>query len=499
MKIFTKRILIGLTILQAACYGFTASEISVTSEKQHAAKPNILFIFADDLRADALGYAGNTIIQTPNIDQLAASGTHFKNCYVMGGHHGAICAPSRAMLMSGKSLFHVYDKLDGVHTMPQHFAENGYETFGTGKWHNGAETFEASFQKGKTIMLGGMSDHFKVPVCDLDANRKLGKPVVKGFSTDIFTESALSYLDEYAKGSRKNPFFCYVAYTAPHDPRSPREDYIGKYPEKDIPLPGNYKPVHPFDFGDAQVRDENLAPWPRTPEIIKATLSDYYGLISHLDARIGDLIQSLKEKGLYENTIIVFAADNGLAVGSHGLLGKQSLYEHSMKVPLILTGPGIPKNSATDALVYLFDIFPTLTTVACLPEPERIDGKNLSDVISGKSAQVRESSFTAYRHLVRAVRDQEWKLIRYPNRDYTQLFNLKKDPLELENLAGKPAYRKQEERLKKRLIRWQQQTGDTVAYTAKTILPMQYKPEQFERTMDQQQPVYTQKKYWDKR
>lgn len=498
MKLLTKQFAGLAAILLIVLTGFSAFRTIKNKHVQPVRKPNILFIFADDLRADALGYAGNKVIKTPNIDQLAKSGVSFSNCYVMGGHHGAICAPSRAMLMSGKSLFHVYDVLDGVHTMPQHFAENGYQTFGTGKWHNGAKAFEASFQKGKTVMLGGMSDHFKVPVRDLDVNGKLGEAVIKGFSTDIFTESALSYLDEYVKSDRSNPFFCYVAYTAPHDPRSPREDYIGKYPEKDIPLPGNYKPVHPFDYGEAQVRDENLAAWPRTPEAIKSTLSDYYGLISHLDSRIGDLIQSLKNKGLYENTIIVFAADNGLAVGSHGLLGKQSLYEHSMKVPFVITGPGIPENRKSEALVYLYDIFPTLASEAGLPDPEGIDGKSLMNIISGKSAGVRESSFTAYRDLIRAVRDTEWKLIRYPNRDYTQLFNLKKDPLELDNLSGKAQYRQKEESLKKLLIQWQHETGDTIAYTAKTILPMKYEPEKFERTMDKSQPKYTQDKYWKK-
>ncbi|KAA0992300.1 sulfatase-like hydrolase/transferase [Dyadobacter aurulentus] len=496
MKIFTLQSGSWAAIFFAAFIALSAFVAFKKADEKQATRPNILFIFADDLRADALGYAGNTVVETPNIDLLASSGVQFLNCYVMGGHHGAICAPSRAMLMSGKSLFHVYDVLDGVHTMPQHFAENGYQTFGTGKWHNGAKTFEASFQKGKTVMLGGMSDHFKVPVRDLGSDGKLGEVEVKGFSTDIFTGSALSYLDEYAKGDKSSPFFCYVAYTAPHDPRSPREDYIGKYPEKDIPLPGNYKPVHLFDYGEAQVRDENLAPWPRTPEVIQATLSDYYGLISHLDTRIGDLIRSLKDKGLYENTIIVFAADNGLAVGSHGLLGKQSLYEHSMKVPFVITGPGIPENRKSDALVYLYDIFPTLAAKTGLPNPDHIDGKSLAAVISGESTGVRESSFTAYRNLIRAVRDKEWKLIRYPNRDYTQLFNLKKDPLELDNLSGKPQYRAKEESLKKLLAQWQQETGDTVAHTAKNILPMKYEPEKFERTMDKNQPRYTQDRYW---
>jgi arylsulfatase A-like enzyme len=491
----TARWFVGAVCLVSLMLGSLAYK---QSTKQAAKRPNVLFIFADDQRADALGASGNKIIKTPNIDQIAKNGTRFANCYVMGGHHGAICAPSRAMLMSGKSLFHVYDVLTGIHTMPMHFAENGYETFGTGKWHNGAETFEASFQKGKSVMLGGMSDHFQVPVRDLDAKRKLGGPVTKGFSTDIFTEAALSYLDEYAKGEKNNPFFCYVAYTAPHDPRSPRTDYIGMYPDKSIPLPGNYKKYHPFNYGEMQVRDENLAAWPRSPEIIQATLADYYALISHLDAKVGEVIKSLKDKGLYENTIIVYAADNGLAVGSHGLLGKQSLYEHSMKVPFIIAGPGIPANKVSDALVYLYDIFPTLASLTGLPKPEAVDGLSLSEVISGKSKGVRESLFTAYRHFVRAVRDREWKLIRYPERDYTQVFNLKKDPLELDNLAGKPAYRDKEEQLKNLLIQWQKQTGDTLSYTAKTVLPLDYDPEKFERTMDKNQPKYTQDKYFKK-
>ena len=137
------------------------------------AHPNVLFFFADDQRADALGCSGNPYVKTPHIDNLAETGVRFSNTYVMGGHHGAICAPSRAMLMSGKSLFHVYDVLDGVKTMPQHFAEQGYETFGTGKWHNEKSAFEASFQQGKNVFLGGMSDHFLTPVRTLGEDGKL--------------------------------------------------------------------------------------------------------------------------------------------------------------------------------------------------------------------------------------------------------------------------------------------------------------------------------------
>ncbi|NLA49099.1 MAG: sulfatase-like hydrolase/transferase, partial [Bacteroidales bacterium] len=120
--------------------------IPVVSCRKDDCKPNVLVIFADDQRADALGCSGNRHIRTPNIDNLAENGVRFLNCYAMGGHHGAISAPSRAMLLSGKYLFNVYDKLDGVRTMPMHFADHGYNTFGTGKWHNEKSAFEASFQ-----------------------------------------------------------------------------------------------------------------------------------------------------------------------------------------------------------------------------------------------------------------------------------------------------------------------------------------------------------------
>ena len=472
------------------------SKETTEEKKESRSKPNILFLFADDQRADALGCAGNTYIRTPNIDKLAENGVRFINCYVMGGHHGAISAPSRAMLMSGKNLFHVYDRLDGVHTMPMHFAENGYETFGTGKWHNGAKSFEASFQKGENVFLGGMADHYQVPCQNMGPDRKLGEMVKKGFSTDLFADAAIGYLDSYARGKREKPFFCYVAFTAPHDPRSPRKDYIGMYPDGSIPLPGNFKALHPFEFDDLNIRDETLAPWPRTPEIIQESLSDYYALISHLDRRIGDIIETLKKYGLFDNTIIVYAADNGLAIGSHGLLGKQNLYEHSTKVPLIISGPGIPKNEVRDALVYLYDIFPTLTDLCSLPAPEDVDGKDFVSVIKGKEKEVRSSLYTVYRNTVRAVRTDEWKLIRYPQRNYTQLFNLKQDPLEIDNLAALPENKTKVDEMVALLKKWYTLTNDTATMNPKTILPLEYDYKKLRQIPDKLQPEYILKKYF---
>ncbi len=194
----------------------------------------------------------------------------------------------------------------------------------------------------------------------------------------------------------------------------------------------------------------------------------------------------------------MYAADNGLAIGSHGLLGKQNLYEHSMKVPLIISGPGIPEGRVSGALVYLYDLFPTLSSLCVLPQTDGVDGKDITPVIKGSAEAVRNSLFTVYRNTVRAVRTDEWKLIRYPQRDYNQLFNLKQDPLELNNLAYKPENQPKVKELLGSLIKWQAETGDTAVLTSKTILPMEYDPSVYKQKPDQWQPEYTLKRYFSK-
>lgn len=486
--------LLIFTVLAFSLSSFAQQK--ATSKKPTSKKYNILFLFADDQRQDALGCYDNPYIKTPNIDKLASLGVRFTNNYVMGGNKAAICAPSRAMMMSGKSLFHVYDKLDGVHTMPMQFAENGYETFGTGKWHNGVATFEASFQKGDNVFVGGMANHYETPVRNLNVERKLSTPVKKGFSTDLFADAAINYLNNYAKGMKDKPFFCYVAFTAPHDPRSPRPDYMDMYPPSSIPVPKNFMPLHPFEFDDLNIRDETLAPWPRTQEVIQESLSDYYSLVTHLDNRVGDIIETLKKQGLYENTIIIYAADNGLSIGSHGLLGKQNLYEESVKVPLIISGPGIPKNQVSDAMVYLYDIYPTLTDLCGLPAPNGIDGLNFSKVLTGKQKETRNSLYTAYRNTARGVRNEEWKLIRYPQRDYIQLFNLKNDPNELTNLATLQENKGKVEEMMALLDKWYVFTNDTANMHPTTILPLEYDYKKLIQKPDSNQPKYILDKYF---
>lgn len=468
--------------------------LSLSIKNVEDQKPNILFLFADDLRSDALGIYGNKMIQTPHIDSLAQQGSRFTNTYVMGGHHGAICMASRAMLMSGKQLFNVYDRLNGVNTMMMDFAKAGYTTFGTGKWHNEKEAFEANFQLAKNVFLGGMADHYNVKVRDYKEDGTLGEPEIKGYSSEIFANSAIDFI-ETQKNSRA-PFFCYVAFTAPHDPYSPPTDFIDFYSDSTIAIPENFLPLHPFQFDHLTVRDENLTDWPRNPEVVKKILADYYGIITHLDQQIGRIISILKKSGKYENTIIVFLADNGLAVGSHGLLGKQSLYEHSIKVPFIIKGPGIPENKILDAFSYIHDLYPTLAELTGIKVLGNVDGKSLVPVINGSTTQVRESLFAAYRNTVRSVRKDNLKLIQYPQLNYTQLFDLKTDPFEKNNLADDPNFLDAKEMLMNLLLNNQSIANDTVSLVSEFPQSKEYNYDTLIRKPDQWQPDYILKKYF---
>ena len=470
--------------------------MAVMSMVRAQTPPNILILFADDQRADAFGAAGNPYISTPIIDRLSALGTRFTQAYCMGGHHGAICAPSRAMLMSGRQLFKVYDRLNGVLTMPMWFGEHGYRTFVTGKWHSEKEALAAGFQEAKSVFFGGMDDHFRTAITDKLPDGSFSPTREEGFSTRVFADALRGFLQSYADSDRSRPFFAYAAFTAPHDPRSPDSAYLGRYPQNGLPIPPNFLPVHPFNIHDMQVRDENLGAYPRTPEMIRGQLADYYALITQLDDEIGRIFRQLERDGLMENTIIVYAADNGLSLGSHGLLGKQDLYEHSMRVPLIMKGPGVLANASRDAMVYLLDIFPTLCDLAGLPKPDSLYGTSLLPVLTGAQKEVRNSLFTAYRSNVRAVRDGRWKFIRYPHLHFSQLYDLQSDPWELNNLAGKPEFSTDENRMLQLMQQWQKELEDPHPFTQPVKESGAFDPSTFPRQPDPHQPPYVLERYF---
>jgi arylsulfatase A-like enzyme len=310
----------------------------------------------------------------------------------------------------------------------------------------------------------------------------------------MFADAAIEFL--HSDDARK-PFFAYVAFTAPHDPRQPPQAYREMYYRDLPPLPPNFLPQLPFDNGAMRGgRDENLGAWPRTEAMIRDQLAEYYGLITHMDEQIGRILAALEQSGHADHTIIIFAADNGLALGSHGLLGKQSVYEHSMHVPLVFAGPGIPRGKSTRAFTYLLDVFPTLCDVTGITPPSGLEGESLRPLWEGKKARVRDSVFLPYLEIQRAVRDERWKLIAYPKIGHLQLFDLQKDPHETTNLIDRPQSAEHVSRLMKLMKRWQARVGDTLELPSQNRQPPAVDLTGLQRKPDQWQPDWIVKKYF---
>lgn len=450
-------------------------------------KPNILFLFADDQSAGTIRALGNQEIITPNIDKLVNSGVSFDNAYIMGSFSSAVCSPSRAMLMTGRNLYGI-DKQDGNalilesnETLPETLRKSGYQTFGTGKQHNGKEVFARGFTDGDEIFFGGMADQWNIPVYHFDATGKYNKkmPVIKNpaannlieyregcdhimagkHSSEMFSDATIEFLK---RRDTKKPFFAYVAFTAPHDPRSMPKEYEEMYEKEKISMPPNFLPNHPWDFGEYKVRDEVLAQFPRTILEVKTNLRDYYASITHLDAQIGRIIEALKKSGEYENTIIIYAADNGVAIGQHGLFGKQNLYECSINVPFIISGPNIPKNQRNNALCYLYDVFPTICDLLHIETPKTVQGKSFVSSIKDNKP-FRESLIYGYKEYMRGYRKEDYKLIEYfvKGERHSQFFNIEQDKFETKNLLDVNRTSSKYSEMKKEMIQEMKKVNDT--------------------------------------
>ena len=409
---------------------------------------NVVLLYTDDQRYNTIAALGNDEIHTPNLDWLVQNGTSFTHAHTMGGQHGALCAPSRSMLMTGRPLFRLLETGDRIpedHTMmPEVLAEAGYTTFATGKWHNDKASFARAFQMGDHIFFGGMhwpnvGGHESPLLHEFDSTGTYpteARRPVEGYSSTLYADAAINFLNHMSDADR--PFLAYVSFTSPHDPRTPPAPFDTMYTPESVSLPPNYLPEHPFDNGELRVRDENLREHPRTEAIVREELALYYGMISELDAQIGRIIDALRENDQLDHTLIIMAGDNGLAVGSHGLLGKQNLYEHSMRVPMVFVGPNIPANTQRDALVYVFDVFPTVASLLGLSVPATVEGADLQPFMADADLPGRDAAFYAYRNEQRGIRTKDgWKYLQYEvNGTHTeQLFDLNSDPHEITNLA----------------------------------------------------------------
>jgi len=469
----TRREMLRLTALATTVAATGVSQMRGQTEPAASAprvrRPNILMIVADDHRHDVLGAMGDGSVISPCLDRLAAQGTAFTHAHQMGGKFPAVCVPTRGSLLTGCTTYRAMTNLqdniiqpDRV-TLGEHLGANGYHTQIVGKWHNDFKSLNRTFAQGDSIFLRGLaSNQYKLRLHRYDPTGVYGKNTVfyaPKFSTDHLSDRAVDFLQNYKEDK---PFFLYTAFTAPHDPRTPPHEAAKLYRPDFVTLPENFAAEHPFDNGELKIRDEDLAPHPRTPARIRRELASYYGMVSNLDAGIGRILAALEASGQAENTIVVYTGDHGLALGQHGLMGKQNLYDHSLRVPCLMRGPGVPANLRSDALIYSWDLFPTLCDLTGIPTPAGLDARTLMPVLRGETAIHRTQIHALYRDFQRMVKNDRWKLIEYAvgSERHTQLFDLKADRWEMHNRVDDPTAAGPLAALRGELRRWQVAVGD---------------------------------------
>ncbi|MCC5850116.1 MAG: sulfatase-like hydrolase/transferase [Verrucomicrobia bacterium] len=452
--------------------------------------PHILMIQTDDQRFDTISALGNPEIDTPNLDRLVRGGTAFTHAHNLGAMHEAVCIPSRAMMLTGRTLFSLEgrgQRIPPEHiALPEWFRAHGYTTAQVGKWHQDRTAHARCFSTGSRIFgfkekegwYEACNGHWHIPVHDYDPQGGYDpdggfhdpplEPFAAPFETckrngrhsaEVFTDAAVDFLRNYpatAEARDGKPFLLYLSHIAPHDPRQYPERFKERYNADTVTLPPNFAIEHPFDNGELLVRDELLEAHPRRPERIRQHLADYYALIAFVDEQVGRVLDALEASGQADNTIVVFFADHGLAVGQHGLMGKQNLYDHSLRVPLIFRGPGVPENQRAHTLCALADLFPTLCDLTGQDVPESVEGRSLAPAMRDPGHAVRDLLHFAYKDVQLAVRMDGFKRIGYQVKGVhtVQLFDLERDPYETCNLADDPVHRETLERLGRELDRW---------------------------------------------
>jgi Arylsulfatase A and related enzymes len=466
-------------------------------------KPNILVIITDDQTYESISSINATEVHTPNMDRLVKNGTTFTHAFNQGSWSGAVSVASRTMLITGANVMNAQKInnciVEWARTVPDDQSmqaklwgevmnEAGYDTFITGKWHNTNESLLRSFATGTAVAAGfyettdennsknfaysrpngskwtpwntDYKGHWSPRVKDVVTNNGTKQItesyVVNKHTSELFADEAISYLGK----EHENPFFMYVAFNAPHDPRQSPKEFVDMYPQQEIKIPSNFLPNHPFDIGITNERDELLAPYPRTKEAVRLHRQEYYAIISHFDRELGRILDKLENSGQVENTYILFTSDHGLAVGMHGLMGKQNLYDHSIRMPLIIAGPGIKKNYKVDKMVYMQSLFATTCDFAGIKVPDTVDFQSLYPLLKDNERGGEKYIFGYFRHLQRMIRSEQYKLIVYPEINQVQLFDLLSDPYETINIADNPDYKEIKSELINALIEKQKELGD---------------------------------------
>lgn len=465
-------ILVGVVLGSVAC---SAQKVVA----QVPEKPNVLFIFADDFAYDCIAAMGNDQIKTPHLDKLVHGGTTFTHAYNMGSYSGAVCIASRMMLNSGRfvwtsqKLHNVAEKeREAGRWWSEYMKKAGYETYMTGKWH-----VRASAQKSFDHQVHerpGMPNQTKAgydrPKADGTDTWDPTDAKFEGFWkggkhwSEVIADDTEAFLKHAKKLPADKPFFMYIAFNAPHDPRQAPKKYQDMYPPASIKIPQPF--VKQYPYGKAMqcppgLRDERLAPHPRSEHGVRVNRSEYYAIITHLDDQVARIMAALEKSGKADNTIVVFTADHGLGCGHHGLMGKQNMYDHSVRVPFMVMGPGIEAGKKIDAGIYLQDIMPTTLEWAGMKDkPEHVDFKSLNPLLKDSKAAHYDAIYGGYTSGQRAVTLDGYKLILYPKVPVARLYNLAKDPEETKDLAGDAASKPVIKKLFAKLLSLQKDVRD---------------------------------------
>lgn len=432
-----KSALILLAFL-GACYGNALAA--------DAKRPNVLFILVDDQSPlDLKCYNPSSSLETPNIDRLVRQGMIFDAAYHMGSFVGAVCTPSRHMIMSGRTLWHLPIAPQAIQTglcppnleqqtIPAVFNRAGYSTMRTCKQGNSYEAANKLFTvRHDATKRGGTAE--------------TGSP--------WHGDRVMEYLQQRESKHDSKPFLIYFGFSHPHDVRDGTPELLAKYgavnhtnqsaPPPANPnqpkLPPNYLPAHPFHHGHPGLRDEVAVSgvWERRDEqTIRNELGREFACSENIDLQIGRVLAKLDSMGELDNTYVVYTADHGMAIGRHGLQGKQNLYQHTWRVPLIVQGPGIQPGARVDGNTYLLDVLATLCDLAGIDPPQSNEGTSFKPVLMGQKKTIREVIFGVYnggtKPGMRAVKQGDWKLIKHDVLNgavrQTQLFNLKENPNE---------------------------------------------------------------------
>jgi len=441
---------------------------------------NFLFMICDDLMFRTIHALNNQEVHTPNLDRLVARGCAFTHSFHQGSWSGAVCIASRTMLNSGLTGFRAQAGIDQVHTWGQTLGTAGYETYICGKWHLDPTVLQRSFKEMGPVGPGMLvstpmngaaygrprpGDNWE-PWDESLKGHWIHTGLWRNETPDRIQHSAELYTDCYIdhlmnKAAKSDaPFFMYLGLNSPHDPRQAPREYVDMYPQDKIEVPPDFLPEHPFDQGDFRIRDEMLAPFPRTPEAVQLHRREYYALITYVDAQIGRILDALGRSGKADNTYVILTADHGLAVGEHGLMGKQNLYDCSVRMPLIIAGPGIEAGRRVDELVYQHCMYATTCELAGIPVPETVEFPSIAPLLRGGDKPVYDEVFSYYLHYQRMIRTKTHKLIVYPQIKRIQVFDIEHDPWEMHDLSDDPASAGIRKDLMQRLVSKQKELGD---------------------------------------